>query len=317
MTGGPVVAVTGATGFLGLHVVVALARAGARIRILTRRQAGNELWRGIALDEVSGCLEDTSALERLAIGADAVVHAAGLIKAGNSVDFMRTNRDGTQAIAESARRHAPAARFVAISSLAAREPHLSDYAASKRAGEARVRAVYGDAADRLVIVRPPAIYGPWDRETLAIFKAASHAVVPVFGSGRAAIVHVADAAAAIARLAMGEGPAGLYALADPRPAGYSMVELLGEAARAVGRGPRFVPMPDWILLAAGASSSGWGRLRGVAPIFTLGKAREILHPDWSVTPEEMLPSEVYQSKIALSEGFCQTALWYKSVNWLA
>jgi nucleoside-diphosphate-sugar epimerase len=316
MNGERVVAVTGATGFLGQHLVAALACEGARIRILARRDCAHELWRGIALDVVPGSLEDPPALERLAAGADAIVHAAGLIKAHDRAAFLRTNRDGTRAIAQAARLYAPTSRFIAISSLAAREPQLSDYAASKQAGEQAARAVYDDALDRLVIIRSPAIYGPWDRETLAFFKAASRAVVPVFGSGRISIVHVTDAAAAIARLAMGAGAAGLYALSDTNPAGYRMTDLLGEAAHAVGGNPRFVRVPDGVLLAAGKASAWWGKLRGHVPIFTAGKAREILHPDWSVAPGEALPPMIYQSKIGISEGFRETAAWYKAAKWL-
>ncbi|HEV2678434.1 MAG TPA: SDR family NAD(P)-dependent oxidoreductase [Aliidongia sp.] len=316
MNDGPLVAVTGATGFVGLHLVAALARQGARIRILSRRQAEPELWRGIALDVVPGSLEDTPALERLTAGADAIVHVAGLIKARDRAAFLRANRDGTRAMAEAARRCAPGARFIAVSSLAAREPQLSDYAASKHAGEQAARAVYGNAPDRLVIVRPPAIYGPWDRETLAIFKAASHAMVPVFGSGRVAFVHVADAADALTRLALGAGAAGRYALADPNPAGYRMTELLGAAARAVGGSPRFLRVPDGLLLAAGQASTAWGRLSGRAPIFTAGKAREMLHPDWSVAPDEALPSTVYRSTIGIAEGFAETVAWYRAAGWL-
>jgi 2-alkyl-3-oxoalkanoate reductase len=317
MNGERVVAVTGATGFLGRHLVAALAREGARIRILARRDCTHELWRGIALDVVPGGLEDSQALERLTVGADVIVHAAGLIKAYDCAAFLHTNRDGTHAIAQAARLYAPASRFIVISSLAAREPQLSDYAASKRAGEQVARAVYGDALDRLVIMRSPAIYGPWDRETLAIFKAASRAIVPVFGSGRISIVHVADAAAAIARSAMGAGAAGLYTLSDTNPAGYRMTDLLGEAARAVGGNPRFVRVPDGVLLAAGKASAWWGQRRGRAPIFTAGKAREMLHPVWSVAPGEALPHSIYQSKIGISEGFRETAAWYKAAKWLA
>jgi nucleoside-diphosphate-sugar epimerase len=316
MSGDRVVAITGATGFLGLHLVVALARQGARVRILARRPASHELWAGVALEVVPGSLEDKRALHRLATGADAIVHAAGAIKARDRTAFLRSNADGTIAVVQATRRCAPDARFIAISSLAAREPQLSDYAASKRAGEEAARAVYGDPSDRLVIVRPPAIYGPWDRETLAIFKAVSRAVVPVFGSGRTAIVHVADAADAIAQLAMGTGDTGLYTLADTNPAGYGMLDLLDEAAAAVGCRPRFVRVPDGVLLAAGKTSAWWGRIIGNTPIFTAGKAREMLHPHWSVAENELLPPAIYQSKIGISDGFRQTVAWYRAAGWL-
>jgi len=316
MSADGVIAVTGATGFLGPHILTALAREGRRIRILARRDSAHELWRGIALDVVPGSLEDSRSLERLTLGADAVIHAAGLIKARDPTEFFRVNCHGTCAVAQAAQQHAPAARLVVISSLAAREPQLSQYAASKRAGEEAARTVYRERGEHLVIVRPPVIYGPGDRETLAIFRAASHAFVPIIGSGRMAIVHVADAAAAIARLAIGIGTAGLYALADDNPRGYSRREIMSEAARAVGRSPRFAPIPGGVVLAAGQASTWWGRIRGRAQIFTVGKAREVLHPDWSVSCGELLPAAIYRPRIGISEGFRTTVAWYKAAHWL-
>jgi nucleoside-diphosphate-sugar epimerase len=317
VTSAQVVAVTGATGFLGVHLIKALAGEGVRIRILSRHSNRHEAWRDIDLDIIPGRLEDAGALERLAAGADAIVHAAGLIKARDRAAFLQTNRDGTRAVAETTRRSAPDARFIAISSLAAREPQLSDYAFSKHAGEDAAQIAYADAPDRLVIVRPPAIYGPWDRETLAIFKAASQPVIPVFGSGRAAIMHVTDAAASIARLAVDAGVAGHYALADTNPDGYGIQDIMDEAARAAGNDhPRFIRLPDSILLAAAKATTAWGVVRRRTPIFTVGKVREMLHADWGVTPAELLPQEIYRSKIGISEGFRETVAWYRSAGWL-
>ena len=316
MKSAPVVAVTGATGFLGLHLVTALAREDVRVRILARRDPTHEMWRDLAFEGVRGSLEDTGALERLVEGVDAIVHAAGLIKARNSEEFLRINRNGADRIAQITRRLAPRARFILISSLAAREPQLSDYATSKRAGENSVRATYAEAQNRLVIVRPPVIYGPWDRETLTLFKAASRPVVPVFGSGRLTMIHVTDAAVAIARLATGAGVGGLYSLADTNPAGYTMLELLNEMALAVGNRPYLLRVPDFTLLAAGKASSVWAHFRANAPIFTIGKAREMLHSDWSVAEHETLPPNIFRPTIGVSEGFCETAAWYKAAGWL-
>src|SRR5260370_32617325 len=107
MNGKRIVAVTGATGFLGLHLVAALAHEGAQIRILVRRELEHELWRGIPLDVVPGSLEDARALERLAAGAGAIVHVAGLITARDPAAFLRPDRDGTPAIPQPPRPSAP------------------------------------------------------------------------------------------------------------------------------------------------------------------------------------------------------------------
>lgn len=311
-----IVAVTGATGFLGWHLVLALARQVGRIRILARRQPIHGFWGGINVEVVLGGLEDVSAVERLVDGADAIIHAAGLIKARGPAEYIGVNRDGTRAVALAALQKASEARFIMISSLAAREPQLSAYSASKFAGEQAARTVYHDRLHQLVIVRPPVIYGPGDRATLAIFKAASRTFVPVFGLGRTAIVHVEDAATAIARLALGIGGAGLYTLADDRPTGYSSRELMAEAASAVGCKPHFVYVPDNVLLTAGGMSSLWARLSARPSVFNLGKAREMLHPNWAVSNAELLPDVIYRSRIGIAEGFRTTVDWYKGIRWL-
>jgi len=293
--------------------VAALAREGAKIRILARRDPAHEFWSGVEFETINGSLEQADALARLVDGADAVVHAAGLIKARNREAFLRVNRDGAAAVALAARQHAPKARFIAISTLAARMPEISDYAFSKRAGEDAVRSAYAEHESQLIMVRPPVLYGPWDKATLAIFQAAALPFVPVLSRGRVSVTHVTDAANALARLAMGTGGPGLFAL----PGGdYCQTEVMAAAMRAQGREAHLLHVPGFVLRAAGAASGLWGALRGEAPVFSAGKAREMLYPDWVVHPDEALPASVHQPNIGLEEGFCSTVAWYRAHGWL-
>ncbi len=313
-----VVAVTGATGFLGRHIVAALAHAGATPRILLRNGADDF---GPEAETVRGRLEDTQALAALTAGADAVVHAAALIKATSRAAFLRTNRGGTAAIAEAARRNAPEARFILVSSLAARAPWLSPYAASKHAAEQVALAIYAKHPEQLVILRPSAIYGPGDLETLIVFKLALRGLAPAIGrpcsQPRYSCIHATDAAAAIARIALGAGTAGTYSLSDANPAGYPLDEIMSQAARAVGAAPpRTLKIPSQILLSLGAAAGAWAALRRRPTMFTAGKARELLHTDWSVHPAETLPAAIYTPKITLPAGLTETAAWYRANGWL-
>ncbi len=308
-----IVAVTGATGFLGLHLVKALAREGVLIRILARRDPVHEFWAGIEYETVFGDIADAAALARLVAGADAVVHAAGVIAARSRAEFLAVNRDGAEEMARVARRVAPRARFILVSTLAAREPRISDYAFSKRAGEEAVRGVYAGAEGQLVIIRPPALYGPWDKATLPIFRAAGLPLVPVLSGGRVSVLHVADAAGALAGLAMGAGEAGLFAL----PGGdFLLREVMAAAALAQGRRARLVQVPAWVVRAAGVVAGLWGRLRGEVLVFSAGKARELLHRDWVVRGDEALPGGVYWPRIGIGEGFGGTVAWYRARGWL-
>ena len=304
-----IVAVTGATGFLGRRLVPALKAQGWQVRALRRRIAS------VALDDtewVSGDLGDEASLARLVAGSDLVIHCAGAIKARRRDDFFAANAGGTQRLARAAAKQ----RLILVSSLVAREPQLSDYAASKRASEETARAEH---PDRLTILRPPAIYGPGDRETLALFSAIRRLpVMPLPGppSARLALAHVDDVIAAILHAAgrdLGPGP---FAISGAQPSGYSWREIFTAAAAAVGTRPRLVLVPGWVVSLAGSLAEVVAVFKSDPAIFGSGKVREIRHPDWSVGHGEMIPG-VPAAQVSLSEGFVQTVAWYRQHGWLA
>jgi uncharacterized protein YbjT (DUF2867 family) len=297
------VAVTGATGFLGRHLARELAADGWRVRVLARRDVIHPLWRELEVEVVLGDLADASALDRLCRDAELVVHCAGLTKAWTAAAFNAVNVEGTRRVAERA-----TGRMLLVSSLSAREPGLSDYAASKRAGEEAARAVLGQ---RITVVRPPALYGPGDPETLPLFKlAASSPVLPLLGpEARIAMMHVQDAARQIAAIAKLSEPFEI-SLADNRPDGYRWREVLQTAANVFGRTPKCVRIPQLALHLAAAA----GRLAsrsGPAPMISFGKVREISHPDWSVRPNEQ-PLDLPAPRYDLANGFLHSVQGYQA-----
>lgn len=308
---GRLAAVTGATGFLGRYIVRALADDGWRVRVLARQTPSHPLWRGLEPQVVLGDLADAGALARLVDGAALVVHTAGLIKARSRAAFDAVNVAGTKAVAAAA---PVAAHLLLVSSLAARAPELSDYAASKRGGEAALAAL---APDRFTIVRPPGVYGPWDRETLALFKAArTWPALPVLNpAARTALIHAADAAAQITALGARPPANQTFALSDARPDGYAWSEIMQALAAAVGRQPPLARVPETALRAAGVVADISARLSPGTPILSSGKIREFLHPDWSVPPDQR-PPDMPAPRFNLVEGFATTAAWYESEGWL-
>lgn len=310
-TRGRLVAVTGATGFLGPRLVRALKAAGWRVRVLVRPSSPG-LEDDSDIEAVSGDLGDPATLERLAQGTDAVVHAAGLIKARDRAAFFDVNVEGARRMA----RAVGEGRMVLISSLAAREPALSDYAASKRAGEEAARQVLGE---RLTVLRPPAIYGPGDRETLGLFRlagAGSWLPMPSSAAARLALAHVDDVAASVLGRLDGAWTPGVFAVGGARPEGYGWREIFETAAAAMGRRPILAPVPDALIRVAAAASEAAAGLRREPTIFTRGKARELLHPDWSVSAAESPPGPPLPS-VDLRTGFDRTVAWYRQAGWLS
>ena len=311
----PLAAITGATGFIGRHAVEALTQAGWRVRLLLRRDPSGSSWRASRPEVVAGSLNDKSALDRLVDGADAVVHIAGLVKAARRAEFFEVNRDGAVRLAEAVRRHAPDAHFVMVSSLAAREPALSDYAASKHAGESAVRDVLGN---RATVLRPPAVYGPGDRETLRFFQVAAWRRIPLMGGpdARAALIHVRDVARLIAVLAAAAPGGQIVTAADDHPEGYSWRELLGAAARAIGNSePRFVQAPPTLLRGV-ALIGDLARFAGSASMLNTQKLRELQHADWAVAPGELARPPGWAPEFDIDSGFADAVAWYRAAGWL-
>lgn len=311
---GRLVAVTGATGFIGRRLLPQLAAAGWRLRILVRRDPADVLWGDLDVEVVQGDLRDAAASQRLVDGADAVVHLAGLIKAATRDDFMRANRDGTRylasAVAASARTH-----LLLVSSLAAREPGFSDYAASKRAAEQVAIETLGQ---RLSILRPPAVYGPGDRETLAFFKLASLPWIPLLGTAeaRSAVIHVDDLCSALVAM-LERPPSGrIEAVSDARPAGYSWREVMQTAAAALGVRPRgYWPLPP-ALLKTVARCGDLGRLLGGGNMLNSQKLRELRHLDWSISGDERLNLAQWTPAWDLQAGFADAVKAYRQAGWL-
>ncbi|TVS12337.1 MAG: NAD-dependent epimerase/dehydratase family protein [Wenzhouxiangella sp.] len=272
-----VVALTGATGFIGRAVLGLLLDRGYSVRALTRKTG--TLARHPRLTEVCGHLENQAALNELITDADSVVHLAGAIAGRNFADFARVNVVGTGRLVHALEQRNPGARLIFISSLAAREPALSDYAASKRDAENLVATSLLD----WFILRPPAVYGPKDQALAALWKMLARGWLLRAGPGQArfSLIHIDDLSRAIDHLLglpwLGQRT---RCLDDGRPDGYSWADVADIAEQVSGRRVRVVALPRWGLHLLSLASQGGSRLRRRPAILGPGKVRELTHIDW-------------------------------------
>ncbi len=302
----PLVAVTGATGFIGQHLLRRLTASGIRVRALTRKPAAQTT----AVEWIAGDLANRDALAALVKGATAVVHCAGAIKALGREGFFAVNGEGSRLLAELAAAQATCPRFVHVSSLAARAPHLSAYAASKRAGEEYVQAFAPKLP--MVILRPPAVYGPGDPETLRIFKLAAQGFLPapMVTGARLSLVHADDVVSAILAALEGTPPQPVpLEFDDGKERGYSWAEVAAIAGQVLNTLPRLVSVPAPLLYAAGAVASLGAVLTRRPTVLSWGKVPELLHPDWVATP---MAFPGYKPLWTLEKGFADAVSWYRS-----
>ena len=308
------VALTGGTGFLGGAILRELSAKGHRLRVLLRRSLQNSAVPDGAAS-VIGSLDDPSSLARLVEGADAVVHAAGTIKAIDAQMFEQVNREGAAAVAQVAAM-AGVRRFVLISSLAARSPLLSAYAASKRAGELECQKRLGSA---LTVLRPPVVYGPGDRETLPLFRAAAHGVFPIPGppDARLSFIHVADCAAAVdAALAASQVPAGVFEIDDGTPGGYGWADIAAALGAAVGRSVQPISTPAAVLRLAARAAWIAARMTGRPMMLRPDKVNELRHPDWVRRGPLLADQTGWHARYPLVDGFRDTVAWYRTRGWM-
>lgn len=301
-------AITGATGFVGSAVLAEALAQGHQVRALTRRD--QPLREGVAW--VRGDLDATGALAALVAGADAVIHVAGLTNTPDPAQFEAANVTGTANVI-TAMRQAATGRLVFVSSLAARMPGLSAYGASKARAEALVEASGLD----WTTVRPPAVYGPRDSDMLDLFRAAKWGVVPLPPGGATSIIHADDLAALLVKLAAGNAAPTrkkAYEPDDGREGGWSHKELAAAIGRAMGKGSVFAPHLPRAVLDMAATADRLAR--GDKAKLTPDRVGYMCHPNWVARFDRKPPPGVWQPQISGEDGLKATADWYKREGWV-
>jgi nucleoside-diphosphate-sugar epimerase len=319
-------AVTGGSGFVGSHLVERLRAEGHEVVALARSAAARRALEGLGARVVEGDLQDDGALAQLCGGAEVVFHVAGVLAARSAAELLRVNGHGAARVAAAARA-AGARRLVLVSSLSVTGPTrpgqpltesgepapVTPYGASKAAGEQAVLA----SGVAFTIVRPPAVYGPRDREFLRLFRLARRGLVPLPGGGaqELSLVHAADLAAALVAASRSRAcQGGVYHAAGPER--VTQRDLAGLVGAAVGRRPRLLPLPHrlvWLTLAACGLAA---RLRGRATLLAPDKLPELLAPAWTCSSAALERDAGWRAAIPLAEGLRATAEWYRREGWL-
>ncbi len=325
------VLVTGATGFLGSHIAEQLARDGHAVRVLLRQTSDRSFLKALDAEEALGDVTQPETLPAAVEGVEAVVHAAGLVKARSEAEFDAVNAGGTANLLAALGKAERLKRFVLISSLAAHGPSddghgrpndapaapITAYGRSKLRAEDLVRAWASDDR-RATVIRPPVIYGPRDRQLLSFFQLARWRLAPLLGDGNNAIscVYVDDAARAAAMAATaGEwSPSATYAIDDGSV--YTWRDLLSAVEQVVGKKALRLPSPVWAFTAAALVSETYGLLRRRAVTFTRDKVTEMRQPFWVCSHDEIGRDLGWQPTVTLSQGAALTADWYREQGWL-
>jgi 2-alkyl-3-oxoalkanoate reductase len=318
--------VTGATGFVGSHLVEALHRRGDEITALVRSPSKAAALEPLGVRLVTGDLDDPASLARAVQGQELVFHVAGLVAARSESEFLRCNRDGTASLL-AAGTAAGISRFVLVSSMAAGGPAtpgrpltgteparpVTAYGRSKLAAESAVTT----SALPWVILRPPTVYGPRDREVLKVFRMARLGVAPVFGDGsqQLSAVHGADLAQALVAAGTAAQTCGkVYYPCHPEVStSAAFVQAVGAA---MGRRLSLVPIPGSVGRVLLAVTEASARIAGQTTILTRDKANEFFQEAWTGDPAPLTRDSGWRAGYDLTTGLADTYRWYRSAGWL-
>jgi nucleoside-diphosphate-sugar epimerase len=317
--------VTGGTGFVGSHLLEALLRRGDAVRALVRSPAKANALGLEGVEWIRGDLDDPEALARAAEGCDAVYHVAGLVMARSEAEFHAVNVTGTRRLLDAAAPFGP--RFVLVSSLAAGGPTVAGrplsggepprpvtaYGRTKLAAEAAVR----EGPLPWTIIRPPAVYGPRDREMFRIFQSARLGMAPVFGEGNQELSLVFGPDLAEAIVAAGTAPAalgGTYYASHPDIT--TTERLIRRMAEVMGSRVRIVKVPFALGRAVLHVTGAAARLANRATMLTADKGNELFQPAWTCDPSPLTEATGWRAAHGLEQGIRRSIAWYQEAGWL-
>jgi nucleoside-diphosphate-sugar epimerase len=294
------VLLTGATGFIGQRLQKALLDDGRHAAALVRPDSSHKDRLLAGVESLQADLSDTRSLVPAISEAGAVIYCAGSVRGRRLQDFRAANIDGIRSLVEAMNQADSEVPLLLISSLAASRPRVSDYANSKHLGEQEVR---NHARFPWTIFRPPAVYGPGDKEMLPILKLARKGLVTPTGPAgqRLSLVHVDDLASAVLAWldSWQQCKNQVFTLDDGHEGGYDWREI---AETASGGNYRLMKIPAWLLFGVAGINLSVSRLLGYAPMLTPGKARELTQPDWVCNNKDLSEACGWAPSITLEQG---------------
>lgn len=325
------VLVTGASGFLGSHVAEELIREGHTVRALVRRTSNKKHLQSLSgVEFAEGSVEDKERVEEAALGVDAVVHVAGIVKARGEREFNATNLEGTLNVLSAVKKQSPGIkRFVHVSSLEAcgpsrdgspvpvsQEAPITAYGRSKLAAEKALIEARQDLP--ITILRPTAIYGPRDVEILDAFKSVKRGVLPLTGDGSAqyTFIYGPDCARACIRAIVADVPSGsIYHISDGGV--YTQRAMAEDMERALGKRALVrAGLPIGILKTASVFVEAYGKLVDKPVMLTREKANMLAQPYWVCSSREAEEALGWKPEVAWPEGAKLAVKWYREMGWL-
>lgn len=322
--------VTGATGFIGSHLVEALVQRGVRVRCLVRQTSPLKWVQGLPVEFIYGDCQDKNSLRRSVQDVHQVFHLAGATKAMEEKTYCEVNAQGTRNLVHACLEHNPGLKkFIYVSSQAAAGPcrdggkkkesdqcqPVSAYGRSKRLGEELALSHSHELP--LIILRPCAVYGPRDRAFYRLFKCLSKRIKPGLSGcvQRLSMIYVQDLVSAILLAAEARTDSGeIFFLSDGQD--YPMAEISDLCAKAMEITAFRLRLPKQVVCAIARLAEYFSKATGKPALISRDKIQEILQPNWLCDIAKARDLLGFEPQISLAQGARLTFDWYRKANWL-
>ncbi len=322
--------VTGGTGFIGSHLVEALLQRGAEVRCLVRKSSDLTWLKSLPVDYVYGDCTDKASLPGAVRDVDQVFHLAGVTKASSEQTYFEVNAYGTQNLVHACLEgHPRPGRLIYLSSQAAAGPSrngckrteldecepVSPYGRSKRMGE-ELALAHADELP-LVILRPPVVYGPRERDIYVYLRLLAKKIQPFLAGQeqRFNLCYVGDVIQALMLASDLESPKGeIFFLSDGTD--YLLKEIGDVFAQALNVSPFSIPLPRWALYGVATFSEFLSKFSRTPPFISRGKVDEMVQRNWVCDITRATTTLCFEPRVRLPEGAKLTVDWYRKANWL-
>lgn len=324
------IVLTGATGFLGGHLVDRLLKEDLEVHCIVRKTS-NLRWLQDTRIKIHTCgLTDVDALSEVLKNVDYIFHLAGTVAALSYEDYLYGNVTVTKNLLEAALQNKGNLKNIVVtSSLAVGGPCTKDTAIDE-SGPFNAVSLYGKAKveqeklcqqyqDRLpiTIARPSIISGEREAELYEFIKTVKQGFVPLVGSRDkyVGIVNVKDLVEAFYQMAISDKtPGEAYYLSSEEIITWKALAEL--CAVKLGKKPIYLRLPHPVIKIAGKASGFFGKLSGKAPTFDYEKAKEGVQEAWICKVDKAKEDFGFAQTVSIKDGVEEAIDWYKANGWL-
>ncbi len=324
------VLVTGATGFIGSHLVEALLAKGYSVACTVRPTSDRTWLEHLDISLISGDITDRESLIPAVKDADYIFHLGGITKAKSESAYFKINADGSRILYEVCWQHNPnVKKIVHVSSLAAAGPAeegkpriesdpenpLTYYGKSKWEGE-KYAIEYGKKLP-VTILRPPAVYGPREKDIFFYFRLIRHHWMPLLGFKKKylSLIYAHDLVSAIVLAAESPHSAGqTYFVDDGRI--YTWQDLSSAIRAAMHTWTIPLPIPEWVIIAVAYLAEFFSRFSKKPALLNRQKIIELRQKAWTTSSEKIRRELGFESQYDLERGCRETVDWYQKEGWL-